>query len=299
MKALLVAVCFCVACSDDFPSASRLEGVRVLAVSVDQPFARPGATVGLDMLAVSGDGVPLEIAWFPGCENPAGDQASRCLEDLDTTIVLGDTRFAVDVSQDIISRRPETPGDTPKYGVAYVYYAACAGTLVPAAEPRLGLAVECLDRASGAPMQQRDFVIGYTPIFVYEGVTNTNPVLQAIEVRDTVTRCDARDVDDCPDIDVVVRVDPSQVELDNSAVAPGDDPLPELLWASFFATSGEFAAPTRLVADIDGSLRDSDDAKGKWRVEPGFTGAATIYVVLRDNRGGSSWMQREVTVASE
>ena len=294
MKPLLLVVCFSVAaCADDFPPASRLEGTRVLAVVVDQPFAPPGATVTLDMLAVSPDDAPLEIAWFAGCENPPGDQAERCLDTLDTTIVLGGTRFETAISADIISRRPPTPGAAPKYGVAFVYFAVCAGTLVN--QERLGFGVDCVDRDSGEPLDASGFVIGYTPVYAYEGISNANPVIAEVTVPATVPACTTTDVDDCPDIDVLVTVDPSQVEPDYSAVAVGEEPVGELLWASFFATSGEFVDDTRLVADGD-DLRPLDESKGKWHAEPGYTGPASIYVVLRDNRGGSSWVRRDVVV---
>ncbi len=294
MKALLVLVCFgAVACADQFPPASRLEGARVLAVVVDQPFAPPGATVGLDMLAISQNDVPLEIAWFAGCENPAGDQAARCLDTLDTTIALGDSHFETTVSADIISRRPQTPGATPKYGVAFVYYAVCAGTLVN--QEHLGFGVDCVDRDSGEPLGAPGFVVGYTPIFVYDGISNTNPQIADVTVPETVAACTASDIDDCPDIDVMVTVDPSQSEPDYSAVAVGEEPVGELLWATFFTTSGELVSDTRLIADGN-DFRPADETRGKWHVEPGYTGPASIYVVLRDNRGGSSWIRRDVTV---
>ncbi|HSI05273.1 MAG TPA: hypothetical protein VLC93_12380 [Myxococcota bacterium] len=268
----------------------------MLAVVADPPFAVPGATVAFDMLAVSQAGVPLEVAWFAGCENPPGDQAERCLDTLDTTIVLGDTHFETTISADIISRRPPTPGATPKYGTAYVYFAVCAGTLVN--QERLGFGVDCVDRDSGQPLGAASFVVGYTPIFAYDDVANTNPLIADVSVPDSVPACTAADVDDCPDIDVLVAVDPSQSEPDYSAVAVGDSPVGELLWATFFTTSGEFVADTRLIADGD-DFRPLDDSKGTWHVEPGYTGPVTIYVVLRDNRGGSSWTRREVTVTAD
>ncbi len=295
MRALLVAVCVSVvACADDFPPASRLEGARVLAVVADEPFARPGATVQLDMLALSQDGTPLEIAWFPGCENPPGDQAGRCLDTLDTTITLGDTHYALAITPDIISRRPATPGNTPKYGLAYVYFAVCAGRLVNVDPPRLGFGVDCVD-AAGTSLGAESFVVGYTPIYAYDEVTNTNPQITDIAIADTIAACEAKDIDDCPDVDVLVYVDPSQVELDYASVAAGEDPVKELLWTSFFVTSGEMVSDTRLIAD-GGTFRDPDDSKGKWHVEPGYRGPASIYVVLRDSRGGSSWMRRDVTI---
>lgn len=295
MKASIFAVCLTfVACADEFAPASRLEGARVLAVVADQPFAKPGATVQLDMLALSQDGTPLEIAWFPGCENPAGDQASRCLDTLDTTIALGDTHYELPISADIISRRPATPGNTPKYGLAYVYFAVCAGTLVNVDPPRLGFGVDCVD-AGGNSLGAQSFVVGYTPIYVYDEVTNANPQMIDVVVADTVAACDEKDVDDCPDVDILVYVDPSQVEEDFASVALGEGPVKEILWTSFFVTSGEMVSDTRLIAD-GGTFRDPDDSRGKWHVEPGYRGPAQVYVVLRDSRGGSSWVRRDVTI---
>ncbi|HEU4536418.1 MAG TPA: TonB-dependent receptor plug domain-containing protein, partial [Polyangiaceae bacterium] len=70
-------------CSDDLEPGSSLTGVRVLAVKVSEPYAAPGETLRLEMLAVDrAPGRPLEIVWFDGCVNPPGAVFYGCYPQL-------------------------------------------------------------------------------------------------------------------------------------------------------------------------------------------------------------------------
>jgi hypothetical protein len=178
-------------CGPSFEPESRIETVRILAVRKDKPYAHPGDTVTATMLVAehSTDAArPLQIAWLAGCENPPGDLYAGCLTQFaDAGTGTGDAgtfraqpgtglAFAFHVSETIISRRP--PPSNPKqppYGVAYVFFAACAGTLrpVPVSEGK-GFPVACFS-STGQRLGDDAFVIGYTAVYVYEDFTNRNP----------------------------------------------------------------------------------------------------------------------------
>lgn len=87
----------------------------------------------------------------------------------------------------IALRPPETP-EQPPSGVAFVFFAACAGELrfdpsvlspelrfdVPARMP-----LRCVDGA-GRALGPEDFVVGYSTVYAFEELRNANPVVEGI-----------------------------------------------------------------------------------------------------------------------
>ena len=47
-------------CGSDFSPKNEINGVRILAVRADQPYARPGETVKLELLTHDGRTAPAE-----------------------------------------------------------------------------------------------------------------------------------------------------------------------------------------------------------------------------------------------
>jgi hypothetical protein len=67
----------------------------------------------------------------------------------------------------------------------------------------------------------------------------------------------------------------------------------EVLLASWFSTGGQFDSPrTGSATSRDGG---TEILRGTW-IAPNEPGPATIVAVVRDDRGGSDWVVREVTV---
>ncbi|MGH7330698.1 MAG: hypothetical protein ACREJX_20295, partial [Polyangiaceae bacterium] len=66
----------------DFDPETLVESVRVLASAADEPYAQPGDTVNVHVLAYDGRPVkpaPMKIYWLPfACENPIGDAYYGC-----------------------------------------------------------------------------------------------------------------------------------------------------------------------------------------------------------------------------
>lgn len=180
-------------CAPGFESPARLRSLRVLAVQKDKPYARPGDTVRLSMLLddAGHDGPRgVKVTWFGGCENPLGDLYAGCFATLTgsgpaPTVGEG-LEFSLPISSDIISRRPRpTASGQPPYGISFVFFAACAGTItiVPPPDPdRIEtLPIQCLS-AAGQPLGAEDFVLGYTQVQVYDTFTNANPIVTGLEI---------------------------------------------------------------------------------------------------------------------
>src|SRR5687767_3104361 len=68
--------------SGDFEPQSKIESVRILASRVDKPYAKPGETVSLELLAYDGRRKKereTKIYWIPfPCMNPRNDLYYAC-----------------------------------------------------------------------------------------------------------------------------------------------------------------------------------------------------------------------------
>ncbi|MCU0657024.1 MAG: hypothetical protein MUF64_17735 [Polyangiaceae bacterium] len=194
-----------VACAEDLEPPSQLRSLRVLAVTVDTPFAPPGATPTLSMALVDaapgaspgGSPRPLSVVWLGGCDNPPQDAHGACREALRSTVdLLSDqdlrllstpataqgrvgfgTSFSYRLPEDLIARHPTPPGTLAPYGLSYVFFAACGGELrrAPAGE---AFPLRCVDPASELPLDAQDFVTGYTRLWAYTELRNQNPLVQ-------------------------------------------------------------------------------------------------------------------------
>jgi hypothetical protein len=184
-------------CAPKFESPSKLDTLRVLAVQKDAPYARPGETVTMRMLLDdASEKAPrdVQVSWFAGCENPPGDVYPGCFASLldadgghagaPALIPGSGLEFSYPISKTIISRRP--PSSDPKqvpYGLSFVFFAACAGEVrfeAPSGDsPSFPLA--CYSK-SGERLGMDDFVAGYSQTFVYDEMTNANPIVTGFEL---------------------------------------------------------------------------------------------------------------------
>jgi hypothetical protein len=146
------------------------------------------------------DRPPPQIAWLALCENPDGDLFTGCLgspTDLDSGRISrpdpnadgANDHFSFVISPDIISSRPppKDPSLVP-YGLDYVFFAVCAGSLTLRTEPQQSPLV-CYQELDDEPgfsagdqqLDSRDFVFGYTQIFSYDELENANPLVDGVE----------------------------------------------------------------------------------------------------------------------
>jgi hypothetical protein len=153
----------------DFDSATKIASVRILATKADKPYAKPGDSVNLEVLAYDGrpdTSRPMKVYWIPfPCINPRNDLYYACFAQaaasgdagadagaqagggggkggqgipiggllkpgIDLTPFLTvGTKYRVDVPADIIDKHPPVPGTADPYGLIILFNVACAGHL--------------------------------------------------------------------------------------------------------------------------------------------------------------------------
>jgi hypothetical protein len=275
--------------SPDFQSSSQISGLRILASRKTKPYAKPGDTVGIDLLWVDGSAppeggavpAPVDIRWLPPCFDPDGDLYYQCYPNLgfgqqgtgpssgdagfnpDALLALlpsGD-HFEVTLPDDIITRRiPPADMSVVPSGTAIVFFLACKGRLgfaPPGSQARFPFPLACFDRDTGEPLGADSFVPGYTTIYAYDNTTNNNPVFTSMDM-DPVAQSFAPGVpieaDAMSDAGMVDEAAPSADGADEStAEAAATDDAAD-------AGAADDAADAGITSDAELDASSADDA---------------------------------------
>ena len=192
-------------CGAQFDPGSELHGLRVLAVKKSAPYAHPGTRVDLQLLwhDTEPDRPPPQIAWLAACQNPPGDLFDACFATVpetgdadlierlrarsslpDPSSPQANDHFSFQTATDIISSRPPPKDPTAvPYGLDYVLFAVCAGTLDLRLDREFPFV--CYLEQDGEPglssgdteLGSSDFIVGYTSVFAYNELENQNPLV--------------------------------------------------------------------------------------------------------------------------
>jgi hypothetical protein len=184
-------------CGPKFDPPDQLSTLRILGVQKDLPYAQPGQTVNLQMLwedASPNAGRPIQLTWSGPCIDPDGDLYYGCFTPDHLPSLLGGltheptTSFVMPESyapspgakSTPVIRTATTENNAP-YGIVFIFFAACAGNLVPiTTTDQTALPFACQDTAGNA-LGSDDFVAGYTSIYSFNTFTNNNPVISGFE----------------------------------------------------------------------------------------------------------------------
>jgi hypothetical protein len=272
--ALSVLLC---ACSDDFDPGSLVAKLRLLAVSADKPFALPGDSVHLEALAY--DPQARAISWGWGtCEADESTSAVDCLRNASTASLR-------------IGAQTEFDLQLPQTAASYVgvVVVACPGSIVDGVTETIPIA--CVD-AQGNHLALDEFELGMKRIFLRDSNLNHNPQIQAVQWNDAdwsgqaIDECAKTENGACSkyaEHEVRLRVDGAN---EDSVNAQGT-PIREQSVVQFYATGGEFEDDVKLVSD----------PVTKWHAKREDAGKAiTFWFVVRDDRGGVSWVERTMQV---
>jgi hypothetical protein len=310
---LLVTLLSLTACSYDFQRSSEVVDRRILALQVNPPELAGGAalpdSVQVRALVVDpADPLGLaEVNWatcvFPALANVGvGDGENKRCPEGDSTLQLGVGRIpltAVSLNLPI----PPDLTDLLTTGVAGV-----DGTV---AQIQVQLSVSS---DQGALVAIKDVAV--TPVLPEGQEPNRNPVLKGLTLDGEDWLADApRTIPygACPDEEKkeveakdksLVRVcehdieplfDESEAQFFNDRGFSGETELQrELLRFSWFTEAGSWRRNTTRQFDPRDPSPDNVGPKAWWQEPPEKTERATIWVVVRDGRGGTTWERREV-----
>jgi hypothetical protein len=300
-------------CSGDLPAASLVDGVRILATSADQPYAKPGESVTLQVLAVDGRAdrpQPMRVFWVPAvCMNPPGDNYFGCYPamasrfppgaDLSSVLVSGD-QWTFTMPADAIEAAAPHPGARDPYGTAFAFVIACAGRVEtvpgdPSTQSPLTTPFGCFDESNRA-LGPRDFVFAFTRVYAFADRRNANPVIGSLTFGGatvdpvagiTVGHCTASDETRCPKTNLDTIVPDSSWEIDPGALDPSGGQAHEAIWVDYYATGGRFDNDSVALFDAH-SGRAPSSADGY--AAPLSPGPRTLWAVVHDTRGGTSWI---------
>jgi hypothetical protein len=306
-----------VACGERFEPASKIESVRILATRADKPYAAPGETVTLDMLAFDGrlsQTTHMKTYWVPTiCTNPKDDTYYECYSsfgeqfkpgvDISPQLHEGD-EFAFQMPDDIIDTHAVSSRGGAAYGLVVIFSVACAGHVEYVKNTTGGadvLPLGCFDSAHNR-LGANDFVFAYSLVYSFAERSNANPVIDSVsfggaavdlDVGASTERCTLSDIEDCAAASLNVVVSDESQELDPGNLDIDGNTLKEQIWVDYYVTGGKVAHDALIHFEPhNGRVTDSSNDF----YAPGAPGNYLLWAVAHDNRGGVNWVQVPVNV---
>lgn len=289
-------------CDKPLEPGTKVDSFRVLAQQVDLPYAHPGETVKLSALSFDPQNRPVNWLWA-SCVNPEDSSLESCLAkigeqpDPEASIFAqgeGQDAPELTIPADVLEQLPTSARGFASVGVVS---AACPGQLSVGEGPG-GLPFRCQETGTGRDMALDEFIVGVKRITVRESERNQNPSIASItfdgtdwpadEVKE-VGSCGRDDFEyaSCPDGDKhkIVPI-PSADSIEKGTDELGRS-FEEQLVVQFYATEGIFEYETKT----------GKDSKTGWVARSAASGQTLkLWFVLRDNRGGVTWAERQVRV---
>jgi hypothetical protein len=164
----------------------------------------------------------------------------------------------------------------------------CPGTIQAGNTDTLPIA--CVD-AEGNALPLDEFEVGLKRIFVRDSGLNHNPQIQSVSLDGAdwseqavpSATCKQQPCRAYADQKIVVRADgASEQSVDLQGL-----PISEQAVVQFYATGGEFDDDVKLASEADNQWHARAEDAGK---------RITFWFVVRDDRGGVSWVQRSLQV---
>lgn len=317
--ALLAPVMFALvtACGSDFAPKNQVSSVRILAARAEAPFARPGETVKVQLLANDARKAPKEpmkIYWFPApCVNPPADLYFACYPLVSALFPAGDLtpylvtgpETSVQIPANALDNVTPRAGTTERSVSAFVFVAACAGHLERVPQ-RSGLApnqlpVGCFD-STGKQLAEDDFVFGFTRIFVFDTRRNEIPKLDGITLDGkpvdlakgiTTSKCVKDDSGECKKVKLDVAFNPAIAEIDPDNVDADGRVGRETLYVDWFTTVGKMQTDRKIIFDAYLGKPPKTELEYEPPTDPT---KGTMWAILHDNRGGTTWIEMPLEI---
>jgi hypothetical protein len=257
------------ACGNSFTPASLVQGLRVLAVKAEPPEVAPGQTTTLTALAVDTTGAAVQASWS-ACTEPAlagtGPINPDCFTH-DSAPYLTPLGAGLSITAVVPQVAPADFGPPDASGGVYLPILArtssTSGTVDAAYQLRL---------AQGAPPNHNPTLTG---VFA---VQPDGTLVALVEATSLVVHAG-----DQVTLQAQFSADSQETY---QIVLPGlSETVAEQLRVSWFATGGSFSEPVTGLAKPN----------TVWRADSYLPAAGTaidVYVVGRDERGGTDWLHR-------
>jgi hypothetical protein len=289
-------------CNEPLEPGAKVDSFRVLAEQVDQPYAHPGETVQLSSLSFDPQGRPVTWAWA-SCVNPNDSSLEGCVDKINESADPASNVFAtgegIDAPQlaipdDVIDSLPGSARGAASVGVISV---ACPGVLSVGVGPG-GLPFSCAETGTGRAMALDEFIAGIKRVAVRNSDRNLNPDITSITFDGVDWPADEiKTVGSCNQTDFVYGTCPSKEKHQLAAhVSPasfesGKDELgrdfEEQVVVQHYATEGIFEYEVRTAKSPTTGWVARKRASGQ---------TLTLWFVARDDRGGVTWAERQVSV---
>ena len=254
---------FAAGCAEPLPDRAVVDDLRVLGVRAEPPEASPGTTVTFDALVADPDGEGRALSWAWAICNPGDGGVGSC-GDPANILALGTGMTATWT----------VPGDAldgldPSSALAGLDFYVVLG-------------VEVADSGDPSIEAPRDIAFKRVRIST-NGAPNENPVLMGFTVGGQ-SAPDAPVVVP-PDTEIALEARPSSGSQEAYFLPGGTQAVEEARY-TWLVTAGS-------VGDAV-SFGESDGiGRTRWRLPEGQE-SATVWVVLRDGRGGTSWAVQRV-----
>lgn len=253
--ALCGLVCALCACDSDLPDYNVVEGLRVLAVASDPPWISPGATSTVSALVVTAGEVQATWSWCPRLSEAEGGFV--CLE------------------PEALEALPSgSAGPRAAFSAPEDLDTLCARTEAESCEDGVQVYLR-LDLDDGL-----DTVAAVRPLWIPRtGASHGNPGIASVALAAKGVRTELSEVTQV-DLPWSKTATLSVVPAPEASEPAGDGT--ERLTVSWFVDHGELDfGRTRLEPD--------EESSNPWTLPGTAVDAARIFVVLRDDRGGTSW----------
>jgi len=290
-----------VACGSELPSPTRVDKLRLLALVSDTPDALAGTDVTVRAVWADGSsrsGRPVYFHWWL-CAEGSDHEPRTCLRDRADDVLLDGAGSAGADRVTIPAGRLALPASGADLGY-FVLVAICPDS-APAWNATQGQFDCPNERAIAYAM--REGIQGFRRVVVRsrERVAtvplNRNPDFLRVRVGTqdvpadaatvTLPRCAVALDATCPTVAVAI-------EATTDSVEGRGDGTDETLLVSFFATDGVFDRP-RAVGSMTDPRGVGGSLAASWSA-PRTAAAISMWVVLRDGRGGESTRMANVRV---
>lgn len=208
------------------------------------------------------------------------------------------TIFRVKVPEDVLKELDGAPPAAKRGASIGVIFFACPGrieidTSFGSGSLRNALPVQCLDNVTGEPLGSDKFTVGIKRLFLRTRDENADPRIASVllngqpwsetEEKQIKATCGADEArfEQCDDPKPEIKLQLA-APFEEKGTDEFGTPFEEQVVVQYYATEGLF----------EYDVKRAEDPGTRFSGRRVSTGPETMWIVIRDNRGGVSWVKR-------